>query len=115
MFRGKRLRSQTKEVVLNVYRYFEKQAKKGKICCSSLERTSKATGLSRSAVSCLRGEKEALGEDEEFSTPKKRYCSSRRRVDPDDFNREAIRRLVYRLYENTTNLTLCKLLVSNRT
>ena len=45
MPRGKRLRSQAKEIVMNVYRYFEKADKKSRRpSLSALKRTSEATG-----------------------------------------------------------------------
>jgi hypothetical protein len=44
MPRGKRVKSQTKGVVMNVLEYFEETGKKGG-CRPSIERTAKATGL----------------------------------------------------------------------
>ena len=46
---GKRLRSQTKEVAVNVYEYFEELGKR-KQTEGSLKRTCDATGLSRSSI-----------------------------------------------------------------
>ena len=110
--RGRRVRSETKTVVCNVFSYFEKQAKKGRITSSPLIRTVHATGLSRTTVIRIRRERRSLP-DEEFPTPTKRYRRTRRQVVTDDFDREAIRRRIYNLYEQKLNITLNKLLVSH--
>ena len=47
-----------------------------------------------------------------FSSPAKRYKVSRRRVLVDTFNREAIRRRIYQLYEAKEHVTVKKLLVT---
>lgn len=108
---GRRVRSETKTVVCNVYSYFEKQAKKGGVSNSPLSRTVEATGLSRPTVIRIRREQRRLSEDE-FATPTKRYCRSRRLVVTDNFDREAIRRRIYHLYDQKLNITLDRLLVS---
>lgn len=110
---ARRVRSGTKNVVCNVYSYFEEQAKKGGVTISPLIRTVKATGLSRATVLRIRREKRRLAEDDQFATPTKRYCRSRRRVITDSFDREAIRRRIYQLYEQKLNITLSRLLVSH--
>ena len=110
--RGRRVRSETKKVVCNVYSYFEKQAKKGGVTISALICTVKAMGLSRATVTRIRCEQGRLSEDEEFASPAKGYCRTRRRVVTDDFDREAIRRLIYNLYEQKVNITLDTLLAS---
>ena len=43
-FKGKRLASQTKYIVMNVMEYFEREAKKSKGHPNILEKVSKATG-----------------------------------------------------------------------
>ena len=92
---GKRLKSQTKEVVAHVYDYFEE--------------LSRCTGLSRASIKKLRKEKADTG-GATFSTPTKRYRSSRRLL-VDDFDREAIRRKIYHLYQAKQHVTLTKLLL----
>ena len=47
-----------------------------------------------------------------FSSPAKRYKVSRRRVLVDTFDREAIRRKIYQLYEAKEHVTAKKLLVT---
>ena len=58
----------------------------------------------------MKREKESL-DGEDFATPKRRYVCKRLRVDPDDFDRKAIRRVVYECYEKKEHVTLIKLLV----
>lgn len=110
--RGKRVRAETKTVAFNVYKYFKAQLRKGGISTSALHRTVKATGLSRSTIVRIVGDKRRLQENEDFPTPTKRYYSSRKRILPDDFDREAIRRRIYYLYQQKVNITLKRLLVS---
>ena len=110
--RGKRLRSQAKKIVENVRLYFEDASQKGRISANTVDRTALATGVSKSTVKRVRQERVSLGDEGEFSTPTKRYCRDRRRVEPDDFDREAIRRYIYGLYDRKINITLKKLLVS---
>ena len=112
--KGKRIRSQTKEVVCSVYSYFEKQSRKTGISTAPLYRTAQATGISRTTITRIRHERRGLQEGEKFTTPPKRYSRSRRRVDADDFDREAIRRRIYHLYEQKVNITLNRLLVRLR-
>ena len=112
MFRkGKRLRSQTKEVITSVYDFLENQSKKARISSNLLEKTAKATRVSRRTVARIRHEKRGLHDGDSFATPPKRYGRSRRQINPDDFDQEAIRRYVYRLYEEKVNITLDRLLV----
>ena len=91
---GKKLRAQTKEVVVNVYEYFEELGRR-KRAEGSLKRTSDATKLSRTSIKRLRKEKLSTG-GAAFSTPTKRYRFSRRLL-VDDFDHEAIRRKIYHL------------------
>ena len=52
-----------------------------------------------------------MGDDKDFPSPKKRYEQKRLRVDPDDIEREAVRRVIYEMYDKKENVTLVKLLV----
>ena len=56
MQRGKRLRSQTKEVVANVYDYFEEASRRQRTQ-GPLKRTCDGTGVSRTSIKRLRKEK----------------------------------------------------------
>ena len=104
---GKRLRAQTKEVVANVYEYFEELGRR-KRTEGSLKRTSDAKKLSRTSIKRLRKERLSTG-GAAFSTPMKRYRFSRRLLV--DFDREAIRRKIYHLYRCKEHVTLSKLFV----
>ena len=68
--------------------------------------------MSVSSVKRMKRERESLN-GEDFSTPKRRYVCKRLRVDPDDFDREAIRRVVvvYECYEKKEHVTVIKFLV----
>ena len=108
MQRGKRLRSQTKEAVANVYEYFE-EATMCQRTQGPLKRTCDATGVSCIFIKRLWKEKAGPG-GAAFSTPTKKYRFSRRLL-VDDFDREAIRRRIYHLYQAKEHVTLAKLLV----
>ena len=105
---GKRLKSQTNEVVVHVYDYLE-ELSRYKCTQGPLKRTADATGLSRASIKRLRKEKVDTG-GAAFSTPTKRYRFSRRLL-VDDFDREAIRRKIYHLYQAKEHVTLTKLLL----
>ena len=67
-------------------------------------------GVSERAIWRYKREKRSLGDDD-FSSPAKRYKLSRVRIDPDDFDREAIRRIIFETYDQKENVTIKKLLV----
>ena len=131
MPKGKRLCAQAKAILLRVYDYFDnlEQCGGGR---GALSRTSQATGeqtsyccmlvgkltastfcnnvgYSERTVKRLRSECAVSGMD--FSSPAKRYKSSRQQIVVDDFDREAICRRIYQLYDTKVNLTLSELLV----
>ena len=108
MQRRKRLRSQTKEVVANVYDYFEESSRRQRTQ-GPLKRTFDATGVSRTSIKRLWKEKADPG-GAAFSTPTKKYRFSRPLL-VDDFDHEAIRRRIYHLYQAKEHVTLAKLLV----
>ena len=108
MQRGKRLRSQTKEVVANVYDYFE-EASRGQGTLGPLKRICDATWVSRTSIKRLWKKKADPG-GAAFSTPTKRYRFSRPLV-VDDFDHEAIRQRIYHFYQAKEHVTLAKLLV----
>ena len=104
----KEIESANKEVVVNVYDYFEELGRR-KRTEGSLKRTFNATKISRTSIKRLRKEKLRTG-GAAFSTPTKRYRFSRRLL-VDDFDREAIRRKIYHLYRCKEHVALSKLLV----
>ena len=103
---GVRLQSQTKKVVENVRKFFEKE----KVCRATInrmavvKRTAEATGLSEKTIRTIH--KEFIAYDGQLLTPVKRYMVSRIRVNPDAFDREAIRRLVHGFYTRREYPTL---------
>ena len=129
MPKGKRICAQLKTVLLKVYDYFSMLEQRGG-ARGALRRTSEATGeqtlycfserrcltlqhnnigISESTLVRLRRERTVSGAD--FSSPAKWYKMSRRRIVVDDFDREAIQRCIYQVYEDKEHLTLSKLLV----
>ena len=133
MPKGKRLCALLKTVLLRVYDYFDALEQRGG-GRGALRRTTEATGeptqycsfvvrmfplqyntigISESTIKRLRRER-ALSEAD-FSSPAKRYRVSRRRIVVDNFDREAIRRRIYQVYDSNEHLTLAKLLVRNYT
>ena len=105
---GKRLKSQTKEVVPNVNDYFE-ELNRYKRTQGPLKQTANATAVSRTSIKKLWKEKVDTG-GAAFSTPTKRYRVSRCLL-VDDFDCEAIRRKIYHLYQAKEHVTLTKLLL----
>ena len=58
-----------------------------------VERTAAATGISIRAVNNM--QKEFISQDGTLLIPLKRYAASRVRINPDEFDREVIRRTVH--------------------
>ena len=73
MFR--RVKSETENVVCNVFAYVERQAKKARVSSSPLIRTVKATGLSRATVTRIEREQSRLLEGVEFRDRSPRLLS----------------------------------------
>jgi hypothetical protein len=67
--------------------------------------------VSAKTITRIKCQREALGEDEAFSTPKQRYKGKRRRIEPDNFDRDAIRRTICDIYEKKEHVTIQKLLI----
>ena len=84
-----RLTSQSKYIVMNVRKFFEEEKRTGKSKLRErvLDRTATATGISRTTIQRIR---KTLTTDKHFLTPIKRYITSRIRINPDSFDREAI-------------------------
>ncbi len=95
--RGVRLNSQAKRIVENVRDFFESEKKKGHSkSLKIIPRTAEATGISEMSVKRIH--KEYLAQDCKFLTPVKRYSVSRIRVNPDSFDRAAVKRIVHGFY-----------------
>ena len=108
--RGVRLTSQSKYIVENVRQFFEKERSVGMSLKRScvVERTASATGISIRSVRNVH--KEFIAQDGTLLTPLKRYAPSRVRVNPDEFDREIIRRVVHDFYTNKEYPTLSAVL-----
>ena len=116
-FDGKTLRSQTKYVIMNLWDYFEREAQKSGRVVNCTAKVAKATGKwlyvqTERTIGRIRAEYKEKGV---FWTPKKRYARPCYRIDADDFDRDAICRLIHYHYKNRKNLTLKKILVRDGT
>jgi len=108
--KGVRLTSQSKHIVENVRQFFEKERSVGMCLKRScvVARTAAATGVSVKSIHNIR--KECLSQDGEILTPLKRYAATRVRVNPDEFDREVIRRVVHAFYARKVYPTLSAVL-----
>ena len=93
-------------MVENVRKFFEKE----KVCRATInrmavvKRTAEATGLSEKTIRTIH--EEFIACDGQLFTPVKRYMASHIRVNPDAFDREAIRQLVHGFYTRREYPTL---------
>ena len=97
--RGKRANSTAKAIIYNMYKYFEKESAKNK-CRRPPKLTSKtaeATGYSECTVRRIVAKKSEMS-GAAFTSPAKRYKVERKRIMLDDFDVEALRRLVHDFY-----------------
>ena len=81
MPKGKRINSTSKQIICNVYDYFENESKKhkGSVLPKSRKKTSEANGYCKQTVERIIMEKRKL-EGAEFTSPEKRYNKSRLRL-----------------------------------
>ena len=95
---GKRLPSQAKHIIHNVREFFEREKSKGSCIkrLSVVDRTAEATGIS--ARTTNRIHQEFISREGQLLTPVKRYGVSRIRINPDSFDRQAIRQVIHRFY-----------------
>ena len=105
--------STVKAIIFNVYKYFERQASKSKYRGPSqvTRKTAEATGYPERTVRHIVGEKTSLC-GAAFTSPAKRYKVDRRTVCLDDFDVDAIRRLVHDFYREKKYPTLDSLLLA---
>ena len=108
--KGVRLTSQSKYIVESVREFFEKEKSVGMSLKRScvVERTAAATGVSVRSVRNIHNEFSAHSGT--LLTPLKRYSASRVRINPDNFDREVIRRVVHGFYERKEYPTLSSVL-----
>ena len=98
-----------KKIITNVRSFFEKERELQRSIKRDqvVARTSLATGVSESTVKQVSKEYKVEGE---FKSPEKRYLKDRVCLYPDDFNRDAIRRIIHNSYLNKDYPTLYSVL-----
>ena len=96
--RGKRVNSTAKNIIFNVYKYFERESAKTKnrVPPKLTHKTAEATGYGKRTVRRIVTEKFVLS-GATFSSPAKRYKIDRKTI-MDYFNMEALRRTVHEIY-----------------
>lgn len=106
---GKRLRSGEKDIIMNVRAFFETEKRKGKSILrnSVIDRTAKATKIGKTTIKAI--SREYRGKSD-FESPAKRYENNRVRINPDEFDRAALRRTIHDFYSYKEYPTLDKLL-----
>ena len=106
---GKRLSGTAKRIVHNVHEFMalEKKAGRSMLRMKVVERSAKACQLSTSTVINIQHQAKC---GNVFKTPTKRYISSHTQINVDDFDREAIRRVVHGFYERHEYPTVLSLL-----
>lgn len=100
--KGKKLHSQTKEVINNVLTFMKTEAAEGiTIGLEKVqERVKKATGVSRSSIQRISAEAKKIesGQIVSFETPDKKRTTKKRVLDIDEFDECVVRRTVYGFY-----------------
>ena len=103
---GQHLSSTARRIVNNVSEFMtmEKRAGRSILRMNVVERVAQACQLSTNTVVRIR--REAKNNEGNFSTLSKRYHVSRKKINPDSFDREAIRRTIHAFYERNEYPTL---------
>ena len=106
---GKRLSGTAKKIVNHVHEFMklEKRAGRSILKMNVIERVAKACQLSTSTVATIRRQAK---DGDQFKTPTKRYTTIRTRINVDDFDKQAIRRVIHGFYERHEYPTLDSLL-----
>ena len=109
--RGKRVNSTAKNIIFNVYRFFEKESAKTKNKAPPrlTHKTAEATGYSERTVRRIVSEKSAQS-GAAFCSPAKRYKLDRKKIVLDDFDTEALRRAIHEFYSEKKYPTMDSLL-----
>ena len=95
------IRSQSREIIANVYDYMNQEAKDGKIMnlTQVQARVCKATGISRSTIQRILKERENnLAENKCFNTPHKKRPRRKSKTELDDFDKCVIRRTINKFH-----------------
>ena len=97
--RGKRVNSTAKNIIFNVYKYFERESTKTKnrVPPKLTHKTAEVTGYGERTVRKMVAEKSALS-GAAFSSPAKRYKIDRKKIVMDDFDTEALQSAVHEFY-----------------
>lgn len=102
--KGKVIHSQGREIIANVYNFMKEEAENKQVTiplAKARQRTAAAVGVSERLVTKINGDLKKLKEDEDcetrqFSTPgKKRPNFPKRITGLDDFDKCAVRRIIY--------------------
>ena len=111
--RGKRANSTAKAIIYNVYKNFEKESAKNK-CRRPPKLTSKTAEVASYSEHTVRRivAKKSEMSGAAFTSPAKRYKVERKRIMLDDFDVEALRRLVHDFYREKKFPTLDSVLVA---
>ena len=109
--RGKRVNSTAKNIIFNVYSFFEKESAKTKNKAPPrlTHKTAEATGYSERTVRRIVSEKSAQS-GAAFCSPAKRYKLDRKKIVLDDFDTEALRRAIHEFYSEKKYPTMDSLL-----
>ena len=111
---GKRLSGTARRIVYNVSQFMKLEKRAGRTILKSnvTDRVARACHLSTSTVAkiCRQGKS-----GNQFSTPTKRYEACRTKINVDDFDRQAIRRVVHGFYERHEYPTVLSLLEELKT
>ena len=103
----KRLRSGEKDIIMNV-RALEKSKGRSILWNRVLKRTAKGTKIGRTSIKAITKDYRGQGQ---FDSPAKRYQSSRVKINPDDFDRAAIKQAIHEFYACKKYPTLDKVLI----
>ena len=111
--RGKRVNSTAKNIIFNVYKYFERESAKikNRVPPKLTHKTAEATGYGERTVRRIVAEKSALS-GAAFSSPAKRYKIDRKKIVIHDFYTEALRRTVHKFYSEKKYSTMDSLLLA---
>ena len=111
--RGKRVNSTAKNIIFNVYKYFERESAKTKnrsrVPPKLTHKAAEATGYGERTVRRIVAEKTALS-GAAFSSPAKRYKIDRKKIVMDAFDMEALRSVVHEFYSEKKYPTMDSLL-----
>ena len=109
--RGKRVNSTAKNIIFNVYKYYERENTKikNRVPPKLMHKIAEATGYGGLTVRKIVAEKSALS-GAAFSSPAKWYKIDKKKIVMHDFDTEALRRAVHEFYSENKYPTMASLL-----